>query len=138
MRGSSTANGGIGDITEIIEAQGNRNRQFFFTLYIPYGIKHHMKSRLIYREKFIYSDGSIREMVLWQLSKETSDRPHRLKYRLYYGLKDGTCIVRYDNEAGKGDHKHFKGIERTYRFTDVETLVADFLEDIEKARSAKI
>jgi len=61
-----------------------------------------------------------------------------LKYRLYYGLKDGTCIVRNDNETGKGDHKYIKGIEKTYRFTDVETLLADFLEDIEKARSEKI
>jgi Family of unknown function (DUF6516) len=97
-----------------------------------------MASRLIYQEKFIYSDGSIREMVLWQLSKKTPDRPHQFKYRLYYGLKDGTCIVRYDNETGKVDHKHIKGIEKTYNFTDVETLVADFLEDIEKARRGKI
>ncbi|MFZ0484324.1 MAG: DUF6516 family protein [Desulfobacterales bacterium] len=97
-----------------------------------------MKSKLIYREKFIYSDDSIREMVLWQLSEKTPDRPHKLKYRLYYGLKDGTCIVRYDNETGKGDHIHIKGIEKTYRFTDVETLVADFLEDIENARRGKI
>jgi hypothetical protein len=93
-----------------------------------------MEAKLIYQEKFIYSDGSIREMVLWQLSKKTPDRPHQLKYRLYYGLMDGTCIVRYDNEAGKGDHNHIREIEKAYRFTDVETLVADFLEDIEKAR----
>jgi len=97
-----------------------------------------MKAKLIYQEKFIYSDGSIREMVLWRLSKKTPDRPHKLKYRLYCGLMDGTCIVRYDNEADKGDHKHIKGREKTYRFTDVETLVADFLEDIEKARREKI
>ena len=41
-------------------------------------------------------------MVLWQLPKPTKDRPHGLKYRLYYGLADGTCVVRYDNETGKG------------------------------------
>jgi len=33
---------------------------------------------------------------------------------------------------------YIKGIEKTYRFTDVETLVADFLEDIENARRGKI
>jgi hypothetical protein len=38
----------------------------------------------------------------------------------------------------KGDHKHIKGKEKTYTFTDVETLVANFLEDIEKARRGKI
>lgn len=84
-----------------------------------------MRAKLIYHEKFIYADGAIREMVLWKLPNKTSDRPHGLKYRLYYGLSDGTCIVRYDNESGK---------EKSYQFKNVETLVADFLEEIEKAR----
>jgi len=93
-----------------------------------------MQAKLIYREKFIYADGAIREMVLWQLPETTSERPHGLKYRLYYGLSDGTCVVRYDNETGKGDHKHCGAQEELYRFTDVETLLADFLADIEEAR----
>ena len=91
-------------------------------------------AKLIYHEKFIYADGAIREMVLWKLPNKTTDRPHGLKYRLYYGLSDGTCIVRYDNESGKGNHRHIKGKEKSYQFKDVETLVADFLEEIEKAR----
>jgi hypothetical protein len=93
-----------------------------------------MAARLLYREKYIYSDGSIREMILWQLPGKTPDRPHGLKYRLYYGLNDGTCIVRFDNESGKGDHKHVGGREEDYLFSNVETLVADFLAEIEKAR----
>jgi hypothetical protein len=93
-----------------------------------------MRAKLIYHEKFIYADGAIREMVLWKLPNKTSDRPHGLKYRLYYGLSDGTCIVRYDSESGKGNHRHIKGKEKSYQFKDVETLVADFLEEIEKAR----
>ncbi len=89
---------------------------------------------MIYREKFIYADGAIREMVLWQLPKKTAEKTYGLKYGLYYGLADGTCIVCYDNETGKGDHRHRDDQEEPYQFTDVETLVADFLEDIEKAR----
>ena len=61
-----------------------------------------MAARLLYREKYIYSDGTIREMVLWQLPNKTPDRPHGLKYRLYYGLGDGTNLVRFDNESGSG------------------------------------
>jgi len=93
-----------------------------------------MAAGLIYREKYIYSDGAIREMILWQLPGKTPDRPHGLKYRLYYGLNDGTFIVRFDNESGKGDHKHVGGREEDYHFRNVETLVADFLAEIEKAR----
>ena len=93
-----------------------------------------MRAKLLYREKFIYADGAIREMVLWQLPKTNAEKTYGLKYRLYYGLADGTCIVLYDNETGKGDHRHMGDQEEPYRFTDVETLVANFLEDIEKAR----
>jgi hypothetical protein len=93
-----------------------------------------MQAKLIYREKYIYADGAIREMVLWQLPGKTDENPHGLKYRLYYGFADGTCIVRYDNESGKGDHRHKGDQEEPYQFKDVETLVVDFLEDIEKAR----
>ena len=94
----------------------------------------HMAAKLIYREKYIYSDGGIREMVLWQLPKKSPDRPHGLKYRLYYGLANGTCLVRFDNESGKGAPKHVGSQEESYLFIDVETLVADFLAEIEKAR----
>jgi hypothetical protein len=93
-----------------------------------------MVAKLSYRKKYIYSDGVIREMVLWQLPQKTADRPHGLKYRLYYGLADGSCLVRFDNESGKDDHKHVGGQEESYHFIDVETLVADFLAEIEKAR----
>ena len=93
-----------------------------------------MAARLLYRGNYIYSDGAIREMVLWQLPHKTLDRPHGLKYRLYYGLDDGTCLVRFDNESGKGDHKHVGNEEESYRFIDVETLVADFFAEIEKTR----
>lgn len=92
------------------------------------------KAKLVYRSKFVYPDGAIKEMVIWQLPKETLDRPHRLKYRLYYGDADGNCLVRYDNETGKGDHRHFKNQEELYNFQTVEKLVADFQNDIDKLR----
>ena len=107
---------------------------YFFILIFTYGMKYHMAAKLIYQEKYIYSDGAIREMVLWQLPRKSPDRLHGLKYRLYYGLGDGTCLVRFDNESGKGDHKHVGGQEESYQFIDVESLVADFLAEIEKAR----
>ena len=56
---------------------------------------------------------------------------HRFKYRLAYVVK-GVCVVRYDNEAGKGDHRHFGGKESVYRFSTLERLIADFNRDIER------
>ena len=55
---------------------------------------------------------------------------HAFKYRLVY-VKNGQRVVGYDNERGKGDHKHLGEVETVYRFVDVETLMADFLRDVE-------
>ena len=88
----------------------------------------------MYKERYLFSDGAVREMVLWKVPEASAERPHGMKYRLYYGLTDGTCVVRYDNESGKGDHRHVAGREIGYRFRDVESLVADFLADIALAR----
>lgn len=92
------------------------------------------KAKLIYRSKLIYPDGAIREMVIWQLPQKTPERLHALKYRLYYGDSRGNCLIRYDNETGKGDHKHVKGEEYPYNFTDVKELVDDFQYEINQLR----
>ncbi|HHN63749.1 MAG TPA: hypothetical protein ENK09_00105 [Nitrospirae bacterium] len=92
------------------------------------------KAKLVYHSKLIYPDGAIREMIIWQLPSKTPDRPHGLKYRLYYGNEKGDCLVRYDNESGKGDHRHIKGKEEPYKFTNVEKSVEDFQKDIDKFR----
>jgi len=96
-----------------------------------------VKARLIYRSKLVYPDRAIREMVIWQLPRSTSDRPHGLKYRLYYGDSEGRCLVRYDNESGKGDHRHIEGNEEPYQFLSVEKLVEDFQKDIDSFRRPK-
>jgi hypothetical protein len=45
-------------------------------------------------------------------------------------------IFGYDNERGKGDHRHHRGREEPYRFTSVEKLVSDFLADVAKERES--
>lgn len=89
-----------------------------------------MKAVLIYRKTEIRPDGIKLEMVIWQLPAPTPDRPHGLKYRLWAG-KDGKTLVRYDNEAGKGDHKHIGRSEKSYVWTSMSALVDDFLNDVE-------
>ena len=76
-------------------------------------------------EKVVLADGAIMGLVIWRLPRATADRPHGLKYRLYFG-RGGNCLVRYDNETGKGDHWHIKGREEPYRFISVAKLRQDF------------
>ena len=92
-----------------------------------------MSVQLLFRDKYIYADGAIREMVIWRLPKADSERAHGLKYSLFYG-RSGTCLVRYDNERGKGDHRHAGDQEAPYGFTSVEQLIQDFKTDIERLR----
>lgn len=88
-----------------------------------------MKATLIYRNKVVTED-RITEFVVWALPHKTPDRPHGIKYRLYHGDKTGRCIARYDNESGKGDHKHLGDKEIFYKFVNVEQLIKDFIFDI--------
>lgn len=92
-----------------------------------------MKAALLFCDKYIYADGAIREMMIWQLPKRDRARLHGLKYRLYYGFP-GRCLVRYDNEAGKGDHKHYGSQEVSYAFVSVEQLIYDFRKDVNRLR----
>ena len=93
-----------------------------------------MPAVLLHRERFDFDDGAVLEMVLWQISEPIPGSRHRYKYRLYCG-RAGRRIVGYDNERGKGDHRHRHGREEIYRFTTVDQLVADFLADVAQERT---
>lgn len=92
-----------------------------------------MKAIRAFHDKTTLPDGAIVGMSIWRLSTTDPERPHGLKYSLYYG-RAGERIVGYDNERGKGDHKHVDGQELRYRFLSVEQLVEDFFADVERIR----
>lgn len=81
------------------------------------------------RSKEVLKDGAIVEIVVWRVPTPMQPCAHSYKYRLYYGI-DGNCRVRYDNELGKGDHKHIGGKEHEYTFVSVPKLISDFLVDV--------
>lgn len=102
---------------------------------MAYGsLRHIMKSLLAFHDKAVYPGGSIIEMTIWELSGAVAGSKHTPKYSLYYGIP-GKRIIGYDNERGKGDHKHIGEHEENYLFTTVEQLMADFLRDVAKERS---
>jgi hypothetical protein len=86
------------------------------------------KARQLLHRRQTYRGGLI-EMVIWVLPERGTHWPHGLKYRLVY-IRDGARVVGYDNERGKGDHKHLGAREEPYPFTDVRTLLRDFWADV--------
>ena len=89
----------------------------------------YMPAVLIAKAKEVRDDDSIVEVVIWELPEPLPASAHRFKYRLYYGAA-GVDRVRYDNERGKGDHRHLNEREEDYVFTTVDNLLADFERDV--------
>ena len=96
-------------------------------------MKRRAKAERVNYFKMRFPDEAILEYVVWKLPKPTAERPHGYKYRYYYG-KDNKRLVGYDNESGKGDHKHIGEHEYPYRFINLEQLTKDFLLDVQISR----
>ena len=90
-----------------------------------------MKAVELFHRRTPLSESAFAELVLWQLPAPLPGSTHSYKYRLAY-VVDGLCVLRYDNEAGKGDHRHFRGKETRYAFETVEKLLTAFQRDIER------
>lgn len=94
----------------------------------------YMAATLILRDRYENRAGLVIERVVWVLERPLAGSAHRYKYRLWCGRK-GVTLVRFDNEKGKGDHRH-EGPderERRYEFTTLERLLEDF--DVEVRRN---
>jgi hypothetical protein len=75
-------------------------------------------------------------VVLWRLPAPVPGSPHSFKYSLFYGYP-GRRAVGYDNERGKGDHRHRDGVETPYAFQGLDRLLADFEADVAALRAAE-
>ena len=87
-----------------------------------------LKATLLTRNRIVYSDAVFAEVVVWHAPKPLLGSVPSYKYRLALVL-DGVCVLRYDNESGKGDHRHTLDREVRYRFTSLDDLFADFERD---------
>jgi hypothetical protein len=89
-----------------------------------------MKAREVFRIKQAFGAGIV-EIVIWQVPAPVPPSEHPYKYRLVY-VVDGQRILGYDNERGKGDHKHIGQHEDPYRFISPQQLMADFMTDLKE------
>ena len=93
-----------------------------------------MAAELVIADKVVFDDGAIQEMVVWRVPAPVPPSSHAFKYRMFYGFP-GRRLVGYDNERGKGDHRHNDGREEPYDFRGWEALIDDFLADVARLRS---
>jgi hypothetical protein len=92
-------------------------------------IIYNMRAAPLINERLTLEEAAFVELVVWRLERPLPGCGHRFKYRLAYVVR-GVCVVRYDNEAGKGDHRHVGKRELAYEFTSIEKLQSDFWADV--------
>ncbi|KAA3514281.1 toxin-antitoxin system TumE family protein [Agrobacterium rosae] len=91
-----------------------------------------MKATLIEKTRRVVNDTTFFEVALWHLPDAVPGSTHPFKYRLAL-VVNGDCILRYDNERGKGDHRHIGDHEEAIEFTTLEALFDAFQTDMERA-----
>jgi hypothetical protein len=93
-----------------------------------------MKATPLLHERRVVAEDAFVELVVWQVPSPVPGSAHAFKYRLAF-VVNGVCVLRYDNEAGKGDHKHVGEEQRPYIFTTPAQLLEDFWNDVDRWRS---
>jgi len=92
-----------------------------------------MKAEALAHERHVLAEDVFAEIVVWRVPNAVKGSSHRFKYRLAL-IVAGECVLRYDNESGKGDHRHAGKVESAYAFSSYEKLLADFWADVESWR----
>ena len=90
-----------------------------------------MKAIQLVRRRIEYSDDRFAEIVIWKLDRPVPGSKHSYKYRLAYVVNE-KCLLRFDNESGKGDHRHIRDDESQYVFQSIESLLVDFQEEVRR------
>lgn len=88
-----------------------------------------MKAQLLIHNLIAYADDAIAHVMVWRVPAPVEPSAHDYKYRLAY-VVDGVCVLRFDNERGKGDHKHVGEVDADYIFTTLDALLDDFQAEI--------
>jgi hypothetical protein len=73
-----------------------------------------------------FQDGTVLVIRVWLVPAPIPPSLHRFKYSFFFG-RPGVRLVLFDNERGKGDHKHIREVESAYTFDCVEKLTEDFI-----------
>lgn len=87
-----------------------------------------MEAVALIRRRVVLAPDALVEVAVWRVLQPVPPSVHRFEYRLAY-IVDGECVLRYDNERHKGDHRHVGPVEAPYAFSTPDQLIADFTAD---------
>jgi hypothetical protein len=81
------------------------------------------------RRRIVVAPDAFIEVVIWHVPESVPPSTHPFKYRLAYIVEE-QCVLRYDDERGKGDHRHTGAVEEPYVFSTPDQPIADFEADV--------
>jgi hypothetical protein len=88
-----------------------------------------MKAVALVRRRVVVAADAFVELVIRQIPEPAPPSMHLIKYSLAY-IVEQRCVLRYDNERGKGDHRHTETEEEPYTFSTPDQLMVDFEADV--------
>ncbi len=93
------------------------------------GILSNVKATPLLRRRVIVAADAFVDVVVWKVPEPVAPTVHDFWYRLAY-VVGGRCVLRYDNEWAKGDHRHTETTEEPYNFSTPDQLMTDFAADV--------
>jgi hypothetical protein len=66
---------------------------------------YNMPAETILDDRYPQGDNAFVAVRVFRVPTQVPGSAHQLKYSLAY-VVDGVCVLRFDNESGKGDHFH--------------------------------
>lgn len=85
-----------------------------------------MSAEPVMNERHVRDAATFVEIVIRRLPRPLRGSKHRLEYRLAL-VSRGDCVLRYDNEAGKRNHRRVGHVDERYGFTDSDVFTRRLL-----------
>jgi len=94
---------------------------------------------IIFEARDVIGGGRYLQEVRIATFSPTRKSPEGIRYSLcLVEVESGETILRYDIHRGKSHHRHFRGDETKYDFTDEDRLLDDFLREVGLILEAKL
>jgi hypothetical protein len=90
------------------------------------------KATLVLHERVVLREAVFAELRIHAVPDPVPGSSHGLKYSLALVAR-GACVLRFDNERGKGDHWHGPdGVERSFVFEGIDALLGRFWTEVDR------
>lgn len=106
---------------------------------LPYGMGGRRRTgQCLFHEKVTDEQGDLFEAIIWKVPV-SSKYSQGVRYRLAF-IRSGesTPAVLYDNHHPKGHHRHYRQRTEPYEFLDVDRLLQDFRNDVQRVKEGKL